>query len=224
MDIAPALHTLEKSYKDRQFEGTKQDWDDLINNSTTLYIGNLSFVTSEAQLLAIFSFCGQVKRIIMGLDRFNKTPCGFAFVEFYERAATVLATELISGSRLDDRIVRADIDPGFKNGRQYGRGKSGFYELILGGQVRDEYREEYDSGRGGVGAAFRDSQEQRSSNLRDTYRDTLAVPSGSSSQFYTGQSSAKESSKYGKRERVLDEDDEDQNLQRSKKAAEDDII
>ena len=50
----------------------------------------------------------------------------------------------INGTRLDDRIIRTDWDAGFKEGRQYGRGKSG-------GQVRDEYRTDYDIGRGGYG-------------------------------------------------------------------------
>lgn len=50
----------------------------------------------------------------------------------------------INGTRLDDRIVRVDWDAGFIEGRQYGRGKSG-------GQVRDEYRTDFDSGRGGYG-------------------------------------------------------------------------
>ena len=35
----------------------------------------------------------------------------------------------INGTRLDDRIIRTDWDAGFKEGRQYGRGRSG-------GQVR----------------------------------------------------------------------------------------
>jgi nuclear cap-binding protein subunit 2 len=39
------------------------------------------------------------------------------------------------------------LDPGFEEGRQFGRGKSG-------GQVRDEYREDFDEGRGGVGRAI----------------------------------------------------------------------
>ena len=26
--------------------------------------------------------CGEVKRVIMGLDRMKKTPCGFCFVEY----------------------------------------------------------------------------------------------------------------------------------------------
>lgn len=50
----------------------------------------------------------------------------------------------INGTRLDDRIVRTDWDAGFIEGRQYGRGKTG-------GQVRDEYRTDYDAGRGGYG-------------------------------------------------------------------------
>ena len=41
-------------------------------------------------------------------------------------------------------LIRTDWDAGFIEGRQYGRGKSG-------GQVRDEYRTDFDSGRGGYG-------------------------------------------------------------------------
>lgn len=80
-------------------------------------------------------------RIIMGLDRNNKSPCGFAFVEYYLHAEAVACMRYISGTKLDERIIRCDLDPGYKEGRQFGRGKSG-------GQVRDEFRQEYDSGRG----------------------------------------------------------------------------
>ena len=31
----------------------------------------------------------------------------------------------VNGTRLDDRTVRSDWDAGFKEGRQYGRGKGG---------------------------------------------------------------------------------------------------
>ena len=53
-----------------------------INESATLYVGNLSFYTAEEQIHSLFSKCGQIKRIIMGLDRNQKTPCGFCFVEY----------------------------------------------------------------------------------------------------------------------------------------------
>ncbi|XP_025230570.1 nuclear cap-binding protein subunit 2 isoform X4 [Theropithecus gelada] len=35
------------------------------------------------------------------------------------------AMRYINGTRLDDRIIRTDWDAGFKEGRQYGRGRSG---------------------------------------------------------------------------------------------------
>ncbi|PIK60634.1 putative nuclear cap-binding protein subunit 2-like [Apostichopus japonicus] len=108
--------------------------------SSTLYIGNLSFFTTEEQIHELFSKCGDIKRIIMGLDKVKKTPCGFCFLEFYRREDAKHALMYISGTRLDDRIIRGDWDAGFVEGRQYGRGRSG-------GQVRDEYRAEYDGGR-----------------------------------------------------------------------------
>lgn len=108
----------------------------------------------------------------MGLDRFNKTPCGFCFVEYYHHQDALDCLKYIGGTKLDERIIRTDLDPGFEEGRQFGyvaptttvsestvliwrcrRGKSG-------GQVRDEYREEYDPGRGGYGRAY-DEQRQR---------------------------------------------------------------
>lgn len=66
----------------------------------------------------------------------------------------------IGGTKLDERIIRTDLDPGFEEGRQFGRGKSG-------GQVRDEYREDYDEGRGGTGRAL---QAERSRNNDDDSR------------------------------------------------------
>ena len=48
--------------------------------STTVYIGNLAFVTTDAQILALFGRCGTVERVIMGLNKVTKLPCGFAFI------------------------------------------------------------------------------------------------------------------------------------------------
>ena len=69
--------------------------------------------------------CGDVKRVIMGLDKFKKTPCGFCFVEYYTREDAEKSMMYVNGTRLDDRIIRTDWDAGFVEGRQYGRGKSG---------------------------------------------------------------------------------------------------
>ncbi|KAH7160000.1 hypothetical protein B0J13DRAFT_540130 [Dactylonectria estremocensis] len=122
---------------------------DPLANATTLYVGNLSFYTTEEQVYELFSKCGEIKRLVMGLDRFNKTPCGFCFVEYYTHQDALDCMKYIGGTKLDERVIRTDLDPGFEEGRQYGRGKSG-------GQVRDEYREDFDEGRGGVGRAVQD--------------------------------------------------------------------
>jgi nuclear cap-binding protein subunit 2 len=85
----------------------------------------LSFYTTEEQIYELFSMAGYIKRVIMGLDRMRKTPCGFCFVEFYERSSAANAVHYINGTKLDNRIIRTDWDIGFKEGRQYGRGRGG---------------------------------------------------------------------------------------------------
>ena len=65
----------------------------------------------------------------MGLDKVRHTPCGFCFVVYYTRADTEDCVKYINGMALDERLIRVDFDWGFRDGRQFGRGKSG-------GQVR----------------------------------------------------------------------------------------
>ncbi|XP_059486592.1 nuclear cap-binding protein subunit 2 [Neocloeon triangulifer] len=132
------------SYRDQHFKGSRTEQERMLKLTTTMYVGNLSFYTTEEQIYELFSKCGDVKRVVMGLDKYKKTPCGFCFIEYYQRADAEACMRYINGTRLDDRIIRTDWDAGFSEGRQYGRGKTG-------GQVRDEYRTDYDSGRGGFG-------------------------------------------------------------------------
>ena len=124
-----------------------------------MYVGNLSFYTTELQIEEVFSTVGPVKRVIMGLNMKTKTPCGFCFVEYYTPEVASAALKFITGACVDDRVIRCDKDTGFKPGRQYGRG-------ISGGQVRDEKRQVTDANRGGLSknAGFkrgRDGKNQR---------------------------------------------------------------
>ena len=73
----------------------------------------------------MFAQAGDIKRIIMGLDRVKRTPCGFCFVEYFDRSDSETALRFLNGAKLDDRQIRTDWDWGFEDGRQYGRGKSG---------------------------------------------------------------------------------------------------
>ena len=54
-----------------------------------------------------------------------RTPCGFCFVEYYTHAEALACLRYISGTKLDERIIRCDLDLGYTEGRQFGRGKSG---------------------------------------------------------------------------------------------------
>ncbi|XP_057455550.1 nuclear cap-binding protein subunit 2 [Lotus japonicus] len=132
------------AYRDRRFPGTQDEFEQALLASTTVYVGNMSFYTTEEQVYELFSRAGEIKKIIMGLDKNTKTPCGFCFVLYYSREDTEDACKYVSGTILDDRPIRVDFDWGFQEGRQWGRGRSG-------GQVRDEYRTDYDPGRGGYG-------------------------------------------------------------------------
>jgi len=47
------------------------------------------------------------------------------FDRYYSREDTEDACKYISGTILDDRLIRVDFDWGFQDGRQWGRGRSG---------------------------------------------------------------------------------------------------
>ncbi|CAB9521639.1 cap-binding protein subunit 2 [Seminavis robusta] len=120
-------------YWDRSFYDSIETQKRVLAESATLYVGNLAFSTRTAQIRSHFAMVGKIKQIHIGLDRHKKTPCGFCFVEYYDRASALSAVANLSGSKLDGRIIRVELDAGFHPGRQYGRGRSG-------GQVRDDKR------------------------------------------------------------------------------------
>lgn len=62
-------------------------------------------------------------------DHTYRTPCGFCFVEYYSHSEALACMKYVNGTKLDERIIRCDLDAGYKDGRQFGRGRSG-------GQVR----------------------------------------------------------------------------------------
>lgn len=139
-DVSPYLLIRKQFY-------TEEGWESMmgaLRKSVTVYVGNLSFHTSEETLVNLFEQCGRVRRLIMGLNRKNFTPCGFCFVEYYFHKDAVAARDWLSGYKIDEREIRVDLDPGFEEGRQYGRGKSGY-------QIREDRRRNYDKDRGGFG-------------------------------------------------------------------------
>ena len=115
-------------------------------------------------------------RVLAGLSapqhdtyEFYRTPCGFCFVEYYTHAEALASMRYVSGTKLDERIIRCDLDLGYKEGRQFGRGKSG-------GQVRDEHRQDYDPGRGGWGAQAQRMEIERRREVEERYADAQDGP------------------------------------------------
>ena len=108
----------QKIYVDRQFFASYEDQVQALTDSKTVYIGNLSFYTTEAQIVELCSRTGPVKKVIMGLNRHTKEPCGFCFVEHYSSEAALDTVSRITGLVLDDRPLRAELDFGFRDGRQ----------------------------------------------------------------------------------------------------------
>jgi nuclear cap-binding protein subunit 2 len=106
------LKSLEplSQYKDRKFDGNLDEYVACLRRSTTVYVGNLAFHTTEEQIHELFGKCGPLHRIVMGLDKNAKTPCGFCFVEYGCRRDTEECVKYLNGARLDERDVRIDFD------------------------------------------------------------------------------------------------------------------
>lgn len=119
-------------YIDRTYAGTEEDYRKELFLSRTVYVGNLAKTTKEEQVYLLFSQCGKIKRVIMGLDAKTMTSCGFCFVEFTEHHVPVLVRRVLSRYLLDSKYIYVDLDSGFAENRQYGRGMGG-------GQVREDY-------------------------------------------------------------------------------------
>jgi cold-inducible RNA-binding protein len=68
-----------------------------------IYVGNLSFQTSEQDLEATFSAYGQVERAQLVKDRETGKSRGFGFVEMADDSSADRAIEALNGSQLDGR-------------------------------------------------------------------------------------------------------------------------
>ena len=50
---AQKLNPAISQYRDRRFNGTQEEFEDCLRKSTTLYVGNLSFYTTEEQIFEV---------------------------------------------------------------------------------------------------------------------------------------------------------------------------
>jgi len=76
---------------------------------TNLYIGNLSFNTSEDELKELFSQAGEVKSVKIIRDYYSGKSRGFGFIEMGNQEEMQKAIELFNGHQLGDREIRVNI-------------------------------------------------------------------------------------------------------------------
>ncbi|HTK39427.1 MAG TPA: RNA-binding protein [Patescibacteria group bacterium] len=73
--------------------------------ATKLFVGNLSYNTTEDTLREAFSAHGNVESVAVILDRETQRPRGFAFVEMADADAAKAAVEALNGKDLDGRQI-----------------------------------------------------------------------------------------------------------------------
>lgn len=75
---------------------------------TNIFVGNLSYQTTQDELLAAFSAYGNVERVSIITDRDTGQPRGFAFVEMTERRDAENAIAQLNGTRLNGRALNVN--------------------------------------------------------------------------------------------------------------------
>lgn len=73
-----------------------------------LYIGSLSFDTTEETLKDLFSQAGKVNSVSIIVDKFSGKSRGFGFVEMEDEEGAKKAIEMFNGKELDGRKIIVD--------------------------------------------------------------------------------------------------------------------
>lgn len=76
--------------------------------SKKLYVGNLPFTITEAELRSLFEPHGTIDRISVIMDRETGRPRGFAFVEMADVAGADAATRGLDGHSVGGRALRVN--------------------------------------------------------------------------------------------------------------------
>ncbi|MBX3315540.1 MAG: RNA-binding protein [Phycisphaeraceae bacterium] len=88
-----------------------------------IYVGNLSFNTSESQLRQLFEAHGSVTSASLVMDRETGRPRGFGFVEMSDDDQARAAMNALNGSSVDGRDLTVNEAKPREGG---GGGRGGF--------------------------------------------------------------------------------------------------
>ncbi|RME32137.1 MAG: RNA-binding protein [Candidatus Zixiibacteriota bacterium] len=87
-----------------------------------IYIGNMSFDTTEDQLRQAFEGYGEVSTVSIITDKYSGEPRGFAFVEMAAKDEAIAAISGLNGQELNGRALNVNEA---KPRTQGGGGRSG---------------------------------------------------------------------------------------------------
>ena len=106
-----------------------------------LYVGNLSFSTTEDELRTLFAQAGTVETVDLIKDRDTGSSKGFAFVAMSTQAEAEKAIKMFNGFSLANREIK--VNPA-RPREESGRSGGGF-----GGPRRNDYGRSNSGGPGG---------------------------------------------------------------------------
>jgi RNA recognition motif-containing protein len=90
-----------------------------------IYVGGLSYDTTDDGLRAFFEQVGPVGTASVAIDRYSGRPRGFGFVEMFEDADATKAIQELNGKVLDGRTLTVDEARPPRQGGDRGRGGGG---------------------------------------------------------------------------------------------------
>jgi RNA recognition motif-containing protein len=118
--------------------------------ATKLFVGNLSFNTTEGDILDLFKQAGNVSKCELIVDKFTSKSRGFAFVEMGTQEEANKAIADLNGKELDGRALtvnearpREERPRGSFGGGGGGGGGGGFGGGGGGGGRRDDRKRRY---------------------------------------------------------------------------------
>jgi cold-inducible RNA-binding protein len=73
--------------------------------NTKLFVGNLSYNTTQTQLQELFGAHGAVIEVDVIMDKFSGRPRGFGFVTMESKEAADAAVQALNGKTIDGRAM-----------------------------------------------------------------------------------------------------------------------
>lgn len=109
--------------------------------ATKLYVGNLSYETTEDQLREMFAGIGEVDSVALITDRHSGQSKGFAFVEMSKDEEAKTAIAQLNGKEIDGRTMNvSEARPREERRPSGGFGRSGGYGGGRGRSAAGQHR------------------------------------------------------------------------------------